>query len=317
MGTDKEEVLGKGIFESILEQMNANIFIMDAQTGIIVFMNEMMKRDFGIKEAEGRRCFEVLQRGMTQRCCFCKRDKLLKMWEAGEEAGITWIEENTLDGRSYKNHDRLIPSQGRLYHVQYSTDMTELMRLSKNAAMDELTKVLNRRAGKERLDLMLEQSRKEERPLCVVLLDINQLKTINDNYGHIEGDRLLKYVTCLAKESIGEEDMIFRLSGDEFVIAYYGEDILGTEERMRLIQKEIDKRREEFSIFYPVSFSYGAIQVYPSDTMSVSDILGKADEQMYVQKRQYHIMQAKSRLEGMECSKGQAADFEYDKGTSL
>lgn len=313
MGTDKEEVLGKGIFESILEQMNANIFIMDAQTGIIVFMNEMMKRDFGIKEAEGRRCFEVLQRGMTQRCCFCKRDKLLKMWEAGEEAGITWIEENTLDGRSYKNHDRLIPSQGRLYHVQYSTDMTELMRLSKNAAMDELTKVLNRRAGKERLDLMLEQSRKEERPLCVVLLDINQLKTINDNYGHIEGDRLLKYVTCLAKESIGEEDMIFRLSGDEFVIAYYGEDILGTEERMRLIQKEIDKRREEFSIFYPVSFSYGAIQVYPSDTMSVSDILGKADEQMYVQKRQYHIMQAKSRLEGMECSKGQAADFEYDK----
>ena len=313
MGTDKEEVLGKGIFESILEQMNANIFIMDAQTGIIVFMNEMMKRDFGIKEAEGRRCFEVLQRGMTQRCCFCKRDKLLKMWEAGEEAGITWIEENTLDGRSYKNHDRLIPSQGRLYHVQYSTDMTELMRLSKNAAMDELTKVLNRRAGKERLDLMLEQSRKEERPLCVVLLDINQLKTINDNYGHIEGDRLLKYVTCLAKESIGEEDMIFRLSGDEFVIAYYGEDILGTEERMRLIQKEIDKRREEFSIFYPVSFSYGAIQVYPSDTMSVSDILGKVDEQMYVQKRQYHIMQAKSRLEGMECSKGQAADFEYDK----
>lgn len=313
MGTDKEEVLGKGIFESILEQMNANIFIMDAQTGIIVFMNEMMKRDFGIKEAEGRRCFEVLQRGMTQRCCFCKRDKLLKMWEAGEEAGITWIEENTLDGRSYKNHDRLIPSQGRLYHVQYSTDMTELMRLSKNAAMDELTKVLNRRAGKERLDLMLEQSRKEERPLCVVLLDINQLKTINDNYGHIEGDRLLKYVTCLAKESIGEEDMIFRLSGDEFVIAYYGEDILGTEERMRLIQKEIDKRREEFSIFYPVSFSYGAIQVYPSDTMSVSDILGKADERMYVQKRQYHIMQAKSRLEGMECSKGQAADFEYDK----
>ena len=313
MGTDKEEVLGKGIFESILEQMNANIFIMDAQTGIIVFMNEMMKRDFGIKEAEGRGCFEVLQRGMTQRCCFCKRDKLLKMWEAGEEAGITWIEENTLDGRSYKNHDRLIPSQGRLYHVQYSTDMTELMRLSKKAAMDELTKVLNRRAGKERLDLMLEQSRKEERPLCVVLLDINQLKTINDNYGHIEGDRLLKYVTCLAKESIGEEDMIFRLSGDEFVIAYYGEDILGTEERMRLIQKEIDKRREEFSIFYPVSFSYGAIQVYPSDTMSVSDILGKADEQMYVQKRQYHIMQAKSRLEGMECSKGQAADFEYDK----
>lgn len=313
MGTDKEEVLGKGIFESILEQMNANIFIMDAQTGIIVFMNEMMKRDFGIKEAEGRRCFEVLQRGMTQRCCFCKRDKLLKMWEAGEEAGITWIEENTLDGRSYKNHDRLIPSQGRLYHVQYSTDMTELMRLSKNAAMDELTKVLNRRAGKERLDLMLEQSRKEERPLCVVLLDINQLKTINDNYGHIEGDRLLKYVTCLAKESIGEEDMIFRLSGDEFVIAYYGEDILGTEERMRLIQKEIDKRREEFSIFYPVSFSYGAIQVYPSDTMSGSDILGKADEQMYVQKRQYHIMQAKGRLEGMECSKGQVADFEYDK----
>ena len=313
MGTDKEEVLGKGIFESILEQMNANIFIMDAQTGIIVFMNEMMKRDFGIKEAEGRRCFEVLQRGMTQRCCFCKRDKLLKMWEAGEEAGITWIEENTLDGRSYKNHDRLIPSQGRLYHVQYSTDMTELMRLSKNAAMDELTKVLNRRAGKERLDLMLEQSRKEERPLCVVLLDINQLKTINDNYGHIEGDRLLKYVTCLAKESIGEEDMIFRLSGDEFVIAYYGEDILGTEERMRLIQKEIDKRREEFSIFYPVSFIYGAIQLYPSDTMSGSDILGKADEQMYVQKRQYHIMQAKSRLEGMECSKGQAADFEYDK----
>ena len=117
MGTDKEEVLGKGIFESILEQMNANIFIMDAQTGIIVFMNEMMKRDFGIKEAEGRRCFEVLQRGMTQRCCFCKRDKLLKMWEAGEEAGITWIEENTLDGRSYKNHDRLIPSQGRRVRV--------------------------------------------------------------------------------------------------------------------------------------------------------------------------------------------------------
>ena len=58
--------------------------------------------------------------------------------------------------------------------------------------MDELTKVLNRRAGKERLDLMLEQSRKEERPLCVVPFDINHLKTINDNYGHIEARQAAK-----------------------------------------------------------------------------------------------------------------------------
>ena len=56
MGTDKEEVLGKGIFESILEQMNANIFIMDAQTGIIVFMNEMMKSSFEkVVQARGNR----------------------------------------------------------------------------------------------------------------------------------------------------------------------------------------------------------------------------------------------------------------------
>ena len=62
------------------------------------------------------------------------------------------------------------------------------------ANYDDLTKVLNRRAGRERLISLLETARTESRILVVALCDVNDLKQINDRHGHREGDNMLRYV---------------------------------------------------------------------------------------------------------------------------
>ena len=80
------------------------------------------------------------------------------------------------------------------YHAQNSVDITEYMQLSMEASTDELTGVINRSAGKKKLEITLKDMLPEDR-LIVALYDINGLKWVNDTYGHVEGDRLLTFAS--------------------------------------------------------------------------------------------------------------------------
>jgi two-component system cell cycle response regulator len=100
--------------------------------------------------------------------------------------------------------------------VRERTMMRELERLSKQ---DGLTSILNRRAFDQRFSSEVERAHRQNYPLMLAVIDIDNFKEYNDQYGHPEGDKVLINLADILKECTRENvDMCFRLGGDEFAV---------------------------------------------------------------------------------------------------
>jgi diguanylate cyclase (GGDEF)-like protein/putative nucleotidyltransferase with HDIG domain len=91
-------------------------------------------------------------------------------------------------------------------------------RLLEEASRDSLTGLLNHRGFHERLAEEVQRAYRHDRPLAVALVDVDEFKTINDTYGHQQGDRLLKQLADSFREQARTEDILARLGGDEFAL---------------------------------------------------------------------------------------------------
>ena len=139
-------------------------------------------------------------------------------------------------------------------------------------------------------------------------------RQINDNYGHREGDRALVYITQASMDNLEHEDIIFRLSGDEFVICFYGANLLKAAKTMEKIKGQLEKDDKCNCLPYEVSFCYGLTESSPEDTHRVEELISRADEAMYIQKRRYHIEKAQKMLnQPDEGLLAQIQNFQYDK----
>ena len=280
-------------YENILSKLTSLVYITDAETDEIVYVNNKMKQAFGLEHPEGNICWKAFQNGMEGRCSFCKIDELKK--SPGKVC--VWREHNTCNGRIYHNTDSLQTFEGRLYHIQTSVDITDQLQLSMEATIDELTGVRNRQSGKRYLENMLKMMGDQDK-FSIALYDINGLKWVNDTYGHLEGDKLLRFVAQTIQESLEEADFVFRLSGDEFIIVFVNKDLNEAESWMQKLISDLKKKKDDGGFDYDVSFSYGLASLAGSDKLTVSDILSIADAQMYIKKRDYHILMGKKRFKG-------------------
>ncbi len=94
----------------------------------------------------------------------------------------------------------------------------QLHRSSEKLMRDALTGVRNRLAYDEVLAQELSRFRRYNEPFCLVVVDIDHFKAINDNFGHSAGDKALKLVAGLVDERIRDADFLFRVGGEEFVL---------------------------------------------------------------------------------------------------
>ncbi len=85
-------------------------------------------------------------------------------------------------------------------------------------AKDGLTEIFNKRKFEEELQRELARAARHQRPLSLIIFDLDEFKTINDTYGHLCGDFVLKQVASLARELVRPEQVLARVGGDEFVI---------------------------------------------------------------------------------------------------
>lgn len=305
----------KGLFEDsffgeILNQMDVNIFVIDAATDRIVYMNERMKETFHILEPEGEVCWKILKKGENSHCQDCSFNRLV---QEDTDKAAAWEMKDPKSSRVLRVYDFRTTWNGRTYFIQCLSDISEYMHLYENANVDDLTKMLNRRAGKEKMWDTMKKARMEKEILTVALCDVNHLKFVNDLYGHSEGDRLLRYLSSIMNTELEAKDMGFRLSGDEFVLVFYGKNQTAAQEKLCRIGTLVDEKREEFSIYYDVSFSCGLFEVFPEDTYEVAEVISRADEKMYIQKRSYHIQCAKAMLPRQTAVLLDKDDFVYDK----
>ena len=158
--------------------------------------------------------------------------------------------------------------------------------LTKQSKTDELTGVLNRRGyyefGQRTLDIIQEM----EHAGIVFFADMDNLKKINDTYGHDVGDEAIKLLAEIFKMVFRSNDVIGRLSGDEFGIVAPGMVI----EHVPLIRKKIDetckKESKRLKLPYTLSVSVGYASLEKSSLLK--QLMSEADEMLYKEKRKKH-----------------------------
>ena len=157
--------------------------------------------------------------------------------------------------------------------------------LVQQANYDGLTGLPNRNLILDRLEDAISPEQPHREKLAVMLLDLDNFKTVNDSLGHDGGNQLLKEVANRLAATVRSTDIVGRLYGDEFVIVL--RNIAGTEEVMRLVTKLVQSFEVPFSLAgneFMTSFSVG-IALYPEDASGADELLKKADTAMYESKR--------------------------------
>ncbi|WMJ77580.1 MULTISPECIES: sensor domain-containing diguanylate cyclase [unclassified Sedimentibacter] len=149
------------------------------------------------------------------------------------------------------------------------------------ANYDELTGLINRRKLIKEFDGEL-NGKDNCFPFCLVMIDLDDFKLINDNYGHYYGDMILKNFSSRLRNFADKSSIVSRLAGDEFVILFKGHDLEMTERKMKDIAEEI-MSEEIYGI--TVAFSYGICEVSSSENMNFDEALAFADVKMYRNKK--------------------------------
>jgi diguanylate cyclase (GGDEF)-like protein len=158
------------------------------------------------------------------------------------------------------------------------------------AIRDELTRLYNRREMDLILQEEMQRSRRYNRPLSLVMLDIDHFKNVNDEYGHPGGDQILRSFGFLLKENLRATDRPIRYGGEEFGIILPeqdGDEAWKTAERLRQViaghSFALDKSIEErLTIHLTVSLGVG---VFPIDADSKESLITHADQALYEAKR--------------------------------
>ncbi len=154
-----------------------------------------------------------------------------------------------------------------------------------SANIDELTGLLSRKGCLEQFGQALAAAKAShtETPLSIALFDVDSFSKVNEQYGHIAGDDLLVAVAKSIRAHVGEQALIGRYGGDEFVI------ILPGEEREQAFLKAEQIRQELSQIQVPVSegrtiqgiFFSGGVASFPMDGRTDNELFRKADHALY------------------------------------
>lgn len=158
---------------------------------------------------------------------------------------------------------------------------TETRRL---AVTDPMTGILNRNAGMSFIQTQLKKCRKHKTSMTLCYIDLDNLKYVNDNFGHKEGDRVIISLVRIIKRALRETDVMFRMGGDEILVILPDTALEESSTVIDRINDMIEKKNLKSSKPYRIEFSYGLAEYSPDKKLKVEGLVDIADRNMYKMK---------------------------------
>lgn len=170
-----------------------------------------------------------------------------------------------------------------------------------SATTDYLTELPNARSLFLHLDQELARCKRSQSTLAVMVTDLNGFKQVNDRYGHLEGNRLLRLFADRLKSVCREYDYVARMGGDEFVLVMPGLSADAALTKTRQLMELATAVGKEICGEELLSLSVGQTS-YPEDGLDAEQLLAEADRRMYVLKQQHHEQTGRVRAAGAPSS---------------
>jgi diguanylate cyclase (GGDEF)-like protein/PAS domain S-box-containing protein len=277
--TNSIESVGEAQLKLLIDQMPMVVWTTDKDLRITSCLGARMR---GAKtrneELLGKSVYEYLKRQDPHTTPIVQHYEALR--------GMSSQFEYKRNNRTFELHlEPLRSSSGEIIGcVGAGLDITERKKSEEKvryqATHDALTGLANYREFLDSLEREIRRGERSNRSFAVLLLDLDELKAINDRYGHLAGNRALKRLSEVMKEQCRSTDLAARYGGDEFAVLLVDGDPGMARQIAARIEHALGARREEPRL----SVSIG-ISIFPDDGRSVQELLESADRELYQRKR--------------------------------
>jgi diguanylate cyclase (GGDEF)-like protein len=211
---------------------------------------------------------------LEMKVCLCA-----PLYVNGKFYGVINVDNSYNENAFDKNDIRFIQYICRQLEVAI-TNAKLMNRLKEALRIDKLTGIYNRRHFEDIIEKEIVRAEGSLESQYLIMIDMDNFKGVNDNFGHRTGDEILTYFANVLRKSIGHRDIVARYAGDEFVMVIHGGSMDEVEQSINRIRKYLDNNKLRN---IPIEFSAGICRFEKG--MSYDRILTKADDNMYAQKR--------------------------------
>jgi two-component system cell cycle response regulator len=216
---------------------------------------------------------------------FFERDGLCHVEDLGSTNGTLVNDEEVTDARVLRNNDHVkIGSAVFKYLDGGNVEAMYHEEIHRLAITDGLTGIANKRALVEFLERELARSKRHQRPLSLIILDIDHFKNINDEHGHLAGDQVLRNVARALCEHVGPDELLARYGGEEFAVILPESDLAkatARAESLRIGAESLVTQWEGERI--RATISVGASAAEAND--DITSLIARADANLYEAKR--------------------------------
>ena len=171
----------------------------------------------------------------------------------------------------------------RRYENPKIVEMQEYEETERSARTDTLTGLLNRRVFRETLDAEIRRSRRYRWPVTVLMLDLDHFKAVNDTFGHVLGDVVLRRVGGIIRQAVRDADTAARVGGEEFAVVLPETTRLGGYAVAERIRRRVahgfrDEPVEGHEVLMTLS---AGLALFPEDALHAEELIARADEALY------------------------------------
>jgi len=259
------------LIDSLIQEMHQQIVVIDQNTNKILHMNKAALAEI----EEDPAYFHNIQMAMLDDSAIIVDDNSIEVAIDGDEIGAERY--LRIDTHSIQWSD----SKAKVFTI---SDITiarqEFEALETQAYTDHATGLFNRNFGMTKLKDWVDEGRR----FNLIFIDLDNLKYINDVFGHSEGD---EYIRNVAKKIKGfsPASVACRVGGDEFMLLIPDMSLEGTHEKMEKLSTEFINHEYLKDKEFTYGLSYGIAMVDETNKLSAADVLSIADERMYENKR--------------------------------